>query len=165
MPSYGAPKKESMPMSEQMPEEQLDRRPVQDDDTSSTGGVPTQRPANLLLAPTQSTRGKHSIFPPGRDIENGDGTITREEFVEVYVLRPPSPIPRHVPPTIKDVTIMAPRPEQRGHILRAYPKERLAYTFPEVALHDQKRLRSTRDSAVRGQASELSLTQCQRCHR
>lgn len=130
-----------------------DEQKLLDDDSNSSSGATSQRTTSLLLPPTAtSERPRGKLGTGGRDIENGDGTITREEFVEVYVLRPPSPIPRHVPPTIKDVTIMAPRPEQRSHILRAYPRERLAFTFPETALHDQKRLRSCRDSAVRTMA-------------
>lgn len=72
-----------------------------------------------------------------------NGIMTRDEFVNVYILAPPFSEPR-----INDVTILTPKPQLQDRILAAYHQQKISYSFSESVRYDRKKVQSRRDAEV-----------------
>ena len=65
----------------------------------------------------------------------GHGMITREEYVDVFVLKPPQGLPR-----VSDVTIMVPKPQLQHRILCTYLHQKITYSYDQTVQHDRKKV-------------------------
>ncbi|KAA0166094.1 hypothetical protein FNF28_03262 [Cafeteria roenbergensis] len=80
--------------------------------------------------------------------------VTRQEVVDVYIFKPDKPPSRpkrgYVPgdPTVKDVSIIAPKPERRADVLAAYLNRTIAFSFSSDDIKNRKRVQSKRDAEV-----------------
>jgi hypothetical protein len=89
-----------------------------------------------------------------REVVEPDGSVSRHEVVDVFILAPERPPKRpkrgYVPgdPTISDVTIIPPREGSDRTILAAYPNQPLVYTVSEQDAQHKKRIQSKRDAEV-----------------
>jgi len=88
---------------------------------------------------------RHDVSIQGGAGESVDenGIMTREEFVNVYILAPPFSEPR-----INDVTILTPKPQLQDRILAAYHQQKISYSFNESVRYDRKKVQSRRDAEV-----------------
>ena len=69
------------------------------------------------------------------DAKAADGTVTRSEVVNVYVLSPSS----GGLPTIKDVTILSPK--QSHKVLCTDKRRKISYYFHKSVVNDRKKVR------------------------
>lgn len=89
-----------------------------------------------------------------KEVWESNGMVTRQEVVDVYIFKPdkaPSrPKRGYVPgdPTVKDVSIIAPKPERRADVLAAYLNRTIAFSFSSDDIQSRKRVQSKRDAEV-----------------
>ena len=79
------------------------------------------------------------------DVEAPDGTITRSEVVNVYILSPSNSANVNLP-TIKDVSILAPK--QNHSVLCTDKRRKISYYFHKSVMNDRKKVQSRRDAEV-----------------
>eukprot|EP00753_Platysulcus_tardus_P009141 PLAT1826.2.p1 GENE.PLAT1826.2~~PLAT1826.2.p1 ORF type:complete len:420 (+),score=110.14 PLAT1826.2:1277-2536(+) len=87
----------------------------------------------------------HSLHSMGAPSAGPAILITRQEFVNVFVIQPRKP---GVEPRIRDVTILRPKRFDWPRVLFAVLHQLIAYSFVLSAAKDKKRVQSRRDGEV-----------------
>eukprot|EP00968_Pinguiococcus_pyrenoidosus_P002922 scaffold171_cov263-Pinguiococcus_pyrenoidosus.AAC.8 len=110
-------------------------------------------PSELTGAVFMDNRRKSKEGRRSHDIRDKDGTITRIDFVDVFILRPPEcrsnqELSRSWRPKISNVTILPPKADFQARVFASYPGQRLCYSFHESLLQDRKIVQSKRDAEV-----------------
>ena len=113
---------------------------TQDNSSSSSSSISSSPGPNEIIV------GPRGVGSPEPSVEEDEGgNIIRKELVDVHITRPLTSDPDELP-TIKDVTILAPKGEQQ--VLRSYIGCPISYSFSPDIASDRKKVQSRRDAEI-----------------